>query len=82
MTEAEKYVRSALQQFAGDPPDNSYQEGFLEGLMMVAIEAFDMDDDDPDVKAARDANPLARSADPKVARLKKSDLSVIEGDGI
>jgi hypothetical protein len=82
MTAAEKYVREALTLFASDPPDSSYQEGFLECLLVLGVEAFGMDYNDGDLKAARDANPLARSTDPKIRRLKKSDLAVIEGDGI
>ncbi len=64
MTEAEKYVRSALQQFVSDPPDDFFQYGFLEGLLMVAVEAFEIDEDDPDVKAARAITKTDNSHEP------------------
>jgi uncharacterized membrane protein (UPF0182 family) len=36
----EQYVREAIQQFAVDPAENSYQEGYYDALVTVAREAF------------------------------------------
>lgn len=70
MTNTEAYLREALRLFAIDPPDTTFQHGFLEALEMVAVEGAGFSSDDPDLVAARTANKMDQAADIKISRLK------------
>jgi hypothetical protein len=48
---AERYIQQAIAAFMSDPPDNDYQRGYLECLLVVQREAFN--------PRARLATPLA-----------------------
>lgn len=37
---AERYIEQAIAAFVRDPPDNDYQRGYLEALLVVQREAF------------------------------------------
>lgn len=64
--DVETYVRESLKLFSIDPPDTSYQHGYLDAILVLAREAVGLSDDDPDVAAAVSANklggPLPRQA--------------------
>lgn len=74
-TATETYLREALNLFAKDPPDNSYQHGFLDAIIAMATEVAGFRRSDPDILAATSANRLGQSPDPKVARLRFGENS-------
>jgi hypothetical protein len=69
-TKTEEYLRDALRLFAIDPPDTTFQCGFLEAIEMVAMEGAGFSYDDPDLVAARNANKMDQSSDMKLTKLK------------
>lgn len=38
---AQRYVQQAIALFERDPPDNDFQRGYLEALLVIQREAFD-----------------------------------------
>lgn len=54
-----KYVEDAIKSFIIDPPDSTYQRGYLDALLIVWTEAFDMPDSD-DITTARNILQGAR----------------------
>lgn len=74
--EAEQYVRQGINSFISDPPDDGFQEGYLEALVVVATEAFGIPWNDPKIQAA----VKAIGFDPKVARAAmRQRFNVIDG---
>lgn len=70
----ENYMRESLRLFANDPPDNSYQQGFLDALVATA-EVIGIHRTDPDVQAALAANRLGQATDSKVHALRFGENS-------
>lgn len=70
----ENYIRESLRLFANDPPDTTYQHGFLDAVVATA-EVVGIHRTDPDVQAALSANRLGQASDQKVHRLRFGENS-------
>lgn len=67
---AEQYMRSALELFSADPPDDDYQRGYHEALKVFANEALAFKWDDPLLWGKVDPAPEVR---------QKPKFAVIDG---
>lgn len=59
MTEAETYMRNALEAFVNDPPDNDFQDGYLEALIIFATDGLGIPSRDELILRAMNCTPNA-----------------------
>lgn len=50
----DQYLKQALAAFLKDPPTTQFQMGYLAALLRMAVEASNLDDNDPTVLAVID----------------------------